>query len=522
MTATEKMMADGFEEQRYFWPTIHLMSMGTGTGKTYFILHKLIPKALREGKRLLYLCNRTALYSQVCRAIDDACSDVVNGISPMAGSYYGHNSPPAILVETYQRLESLISNGFDWIREWGYFDYIVADECHYFIQDTSFNPYTVLSFEAIFSQRCQIYCLSATMDEFRALICQRVSYCRTNAMYARDAFLHMEEHIIEDEFDGVDAVCFREVSEIVSKINASKKGEKWLIFVESKALARKLADGIDKDTSIVTAADKNSQEFTLITRQEKFDSEVMIATAVIDNGVNIKDLELRNLVLMTSEKTEFLQMLGRKRRVSGETVIVYIQALGKELLQKRISRLTNLLDFGNQLLFQATPALIADVAIRYRDDWRLRNFVCHVFNRQTNLTTIVVNNLAVFHCRWLLDEYTAMLQKIEAAPDMAFRIPLSWIKQGGTEEVTCLSSIAAKLLDGMVGIEYTKEELQEKLCEFVPIVIEFDKNLVQNRRLSKQNFQKYLRQRYPEYSVHQYESADRTQRYRLEKQEETP
>lgn len=520
MTATEKMMADGFEEQRYFWPTIHLMSMGTGTGKTYFVVNSLIPKVLCEGKRLLYLCNRTALYSQVCQSIADMYSDAVNLTSPMSIGYYGINAPPAIFVQTYQGLEFLISKGFDWIREWGYFDYIVADECHYFIQDTSFNPYTVLSFEAIFSQRCQIYCLSATIDEFRALICQRVSYCRTNAMYARDAFLHIKEHIIEDEFDGVDAVCFREVSEIVSKINASRKGEKWLIFVESKALARKLADGIDKDTSIVTAADKNSQEFASITRQEKFDSEVMIATAVIDNGVNIKDLELRNLVLMTSEKTEFLQMLGRKRRVSGEKVIVYIQALDKELLQKRISRLTNLLDFGNQLLFQTPLVLIADAAIRYSNDWRSRYFICHVFNRQTNLTAIVVNNLAVFHCQWLLNEYKEMLQKIGEDPDMAFRIPLSWIKQeGGTEEVTCLSSIAAKLLDGMVGIEYTKKELQEKLCEFVPIVIEFDKKLVQNGRLSKKNFQKYLERRYPEYVVFQHEASGRTQRYRLEKQE---
>lgn len=520
MTATEKMMADGFEEQRYFWPTIHLMEMGTGTGKTHFVLHTLIPKVLREGKRLLYLCNRTALYSQVCQSIADMYSDAVNLTSPMSIGYYGIKAPPAIFVQTYQRLESLISKGFDWIRELGYFDYIVVDECHYFVQDTSFNPYTVLSFEAIFSQRCQIFCMSATMDEFNVLIRQRVSYCRTNAMYARDAFLHMEEHIIEDEFDGVDAVCFREVSEIISKINASKKGEKWLIFVESKALARKLADAIDKDTSIVTANDKNSEEFELITRQEKFNAEVMIATAVIDNGVNIKDLELRNLVLMTSEKTEFLQMLGRKRRVSGETVIVYIQALDKELLQKRISRLTTLLDFGNRLLFQTPPALIADVAIRYRDDWRLRNFVCHVFNRQTNLTAIVVNKLVVFHCQWLLDEYKAMLQKISEDPDMALRIPLSWIKQGGgTEEVTCLSSIAAKLLDGMLGVDYTKAELQKKLCEFVPIVIEFDKKLVQNRRLSKQNFQKYLKRRFPAYSVHQDKSDDRTQRYRLEKQE---
>lgn len=520
MKATEKMKADGFGKNYYTTPTIHLMKMGTGTGKTYFVINSLISKTLREGKRLLYLCNRTALCSQVRQAIDASYADVINRNSPMANGYYGVGTPPAIAVQTYQSLEFLISAGFDWIHEWGYFDYIVADECHYFVQDTSFNPYTYLSFEAIFSQRCQIFYMSATMDEFDVLIRQRVLFCRNNAEYAQDALLHIKEHVIEDEFNDIDAVCFHETSEIISKINASKKGEKWLIFVESKTLAKELTDSINKSNSIVTAADKNSTEFESITQQEKFSADVLIATAVIDNGVNIKDLTLRNLVLMTSEKTEFLQMLGRKRRMPGERVTVFIQALAIEVIRKRVGRLTELLNFGKKLLFEVNPNRLADIAVRYRNDWRSQYFICHVFNRQTNLTTIVVNNLAVFHCQWLLNEYKAMLQKIEENSDMVFRIPLSWIKKESETEIVCLGSIATNLLDSMLEIDYTKEMFQKKICEFVPIVEEYDKKLVQNGKLSKQNFQKYLERRHPEYSVHKYESSDRTQRYRLKKQEE--
>lgn len=519
MTAEEKMMLDGFGEHLYFSPSIHLMSMGTGTGKTYFIVHSLIPKVLSEGKRLLYLCNRTALYTQVSQTINTVYTDVINRNSPMMNGYYKFGTPPAIVVQTYQKLEVLISNGFNWIQEWGYFDYIVVDECHYFVQDSSFNPYTCLSFEAIFSQRCQIFCMSATMDEFKSLIYQRVTHCQHNSLDVRDVLLHIHEHIIEDEFDGIDAVCFHETSEIVSKINASKKGEKWLIFVESKSLAKKLENAIKKSTSVVTSAEKTSEEFELITQQEKFNAEVLIATAVIDNGVNIKDLKLRNLVLMTSEKTEFLQMLGRKRRATSERVTVYIQALDIGTLRRRGGRLTELLNFSNRMLFELNPVRLAEIAVRYRNDWRSQYFICHVFNRQANLTTIVVNNLAIFHCQWLLNEYKAMLQKIEENPDMAFQIPLSWIKKGGTPEVTCLDSIATKLLGSMLGIEFTKEELQKRISEFVPIVEEYDKKLVQNGILSKQNFQKYLARRHPKYSLYQHTSSDRTQRYRLEKRE---
>lgn len=519
MTATEKMIEDGFGKHVFFTPTIHLLNMGTGTGKTYFVINSLIPKTLREGKRLLYLCNRTALCLQVYRAIKEAYNDIINAASPMESGYYGVNALPAILVQTYQSLESLISSGFNWIHEWGYFDYIVVDECHYFVQDTTFNPYTILSFEAIFSQRCQIFCMSATMEEFKDIISQRVTFLQHTALYTRDALFHIKEYIIEDTFNAVDAICFHEISEIICKINASKKGEKWLIFVESKSLAKELDDAIKMNSCIITADDKDSKEFELITRQEQFHADVLIATSVIDNGVNIKDLKLRNLVLITSEKTEFLQMLGRKRRVSGEKVTVYIHALEKELLQKRISRLTSLLDFVERLFFQANPALIADAAIHRSSDRRSRYFICHVFNRQNNAVNIVVNRLAIFHCRWLLNEYNAMLQKIEEDPDMAFRIPLSWIKKESDEEIVCLGSIGTKLLDSMLGINYTKDELQKKLCEFVPIVMEFDKKLIQNGKLSKQNFQQYLKRRYPEYLVHQFKASDRTQRYRLEKRE---
>ncbi len=50
-----------------------------------------------------------------------------------------------------------------------------------------------------------------------------------------------------------------------------------------------------------------------ITDMNKTLAKVLIATSVLDNGVNIKDINLRNLVIITDTETEFIQMLGRKR-----------------------------------------------------------------------------------------------------------------------------------------------------------------------------------------------------------------
>ena len=56
---------------------------------------------------------------------------------------------------------------------------------------------------------------------------------------------------------------------------------------------------------------------------------------MLDNGVNIKDDELRNLIIITDTKTEFIQMLGRKRD-DGEKVQLYLYSQSKAHFNRRI------------------------------------------------------------------------------------------------------------------------------------------------------------------------------------------
>lgn len=59
---------------------------------------------------------------------------------------------------------------------------------------------------------------------------------------------------------------------------------------------------------------ESAKEVDDIIRFNKQSARVLIATSVLDNGINIKDIELRNLVIIADTKTEFIQMLGRKRK----------------------------------------------------------------------------------------------------------------------------------------------------------------------------------------------------------------
>ena len=65
------------------------------------------------------------------------------------------------------------------------------------------------------------------------------------------------------------------------------------------------------------------KEVEKIIHQNKQSARILIATAVLDNGINIEDIELRNLVILADAKTELIQMLGRKRK-DGNKVKVYI------------------------------------------------------------------------------------------------------------------------------------------------------------------------------------------------------
>ncbi len=60
------------------------------------------------------------------------------------------------------------------------------------------------------------------------------------------------------------------------------------------------------------------KEVENIRKKGMFGCDILITTAVLDNGINIKDSQLRNIVLLTNDEVSFKQMLGRRRFQSTE------------------------------------------------------------------------------------------------------------------------------------------------------------------------------------------------------------
>ena len=113
-----KHFSDLIEDSYKKWnDTRVILDGGTGTGKSYFILNILSKYADTEGKRVLYLCNRSPLKEKIYHEAKKM------------------NLLETVTVITYQKLADLIQKK-EPVPDT---EYVVADECHYFTEDALFN-----------------------------------------------------------------------------------------------------------------------------------------------------------------------------------------------------------------------------------------------------------------------------------------------------------------------------------------------------------------------------------------------
>ncbi|WP_419015658.1 DEAD/DEAH box helicase family protein [Dysosmobacter sp.] len=122
-----------------------LITAPTGSGKSSFILQKLLPIAAAQGKHVLYFCNRKILEEQLVATAPAKlqeffgdCNGVSEDIMPflhVATYQYceAKHCPPELLLKTISEEVSIEPQDIL---------YYVFDECHYFLSDALFNSAT--------------------------------------------------------------------------------------------------------------------------------------------------------------------------------------------------------------------------------------------------------------------------------------------------------------------------------------------------------------------------------------------
>jgi hypothetical protein len=246
---------------------------------------------------------------------------------------------------------------------------VVADECHYFVSDSTFNDATDKALSLItrnFSKSLRIY-MSATIEEVAPVIatyeaqeqmqkmwchnagdddcfaCEDRLYCHKFVVYhipykgiqknIRCKLLKSSKE--KDMFEEIETIC-------------KSSGDKSIIFVDSiktgQSLCAKLNGNTEAKDAIevlgamygmptkktrfaefVDASSKGQDVFEYIVCNASFECDVLITTNVLDNGVNLNDDKIKNIFILSLDPVTNIQSLGRKRFNGNEKVTVYMR-----------------------------------------------------------------------------------------------------------------------------------------------------------------------------------------------------
>lgn len=358
-----------FSDNKVVKPAV-MVNAPTGKGKTHYIINELRILAVRFGKKIIYFVNRDPLLKQVKLLLLDFDPEVRKLYEKYGCSddwLKDYNEPIAgVLVMSYQKFYyNHAKRG-----EPGYIDpyeymYLICDEAHYFLDDSKFNPTTERTLQKIiknFNNVMRIY-ISASPDEVIPVIEENeidmsrgtLSYdcCsgqlsiyyeyRVKLYYYEVPKSETNYKFMKFQYDSDSKILFSNIANIINDIG---KKEKTLIFVDSKDFGKRLCKYIQDNCNEIEAAyldseQKNSATYNDIVKSSKFSENVLITTPVLDNGVNIKDSELNNIIVLYLDAIKYIQSVGRKRMKKGDTLTIWLPNFDAKYLYKKKTKILN-------------------------------------------------------------------------------------------------------------------------------------------------------------------------------------
>lgn len=267
-----------------------IIASGTDTGKTTFIINTLLPYALLEGKNALYLVNRKSLYEQIKAKIIEY---------------------PHVKIMTYQALQALIRKNI----EIPHYDYIIADECHYFLTDGIFNQYTDIAFSWLRSQSDNVVIyMSATGNNL------------FNGLTLSGIVKPERYYYIPQNHDNIEAVYFynkNQITKVIDNIMENNPNDKILVFVNSIKRLKEMYC-IYGDVASYLCSRFHAKDKTLsfvdyeCVQNFQFAKKILFATKSLDNGVDLKDRRIKHVFSEIIDVDSSIQAIGRKRPEDAE------------------------------------------------------------------------------------------------------------------------------------------------------------------------------------------------------------
>lgn len=392
------------EYQTWHYKNPVFIDAPTGTRKTTFVYDYLIPDAIKNNKTILLVSNRIALREQQKKRAISIAKEHSNSMADFryeldsedvaSCSFFG-----PICVVTYQGLSNLLNsttidpaNLSPWFAN---LKYAIFDEIHFLYSDALFNTscgYLLDYLPVVFSSAIRVYMTATSWDIlesigqaecFQRLRREEIKLTPIEASIAKLNLWNRENYsptrsfeyyYMNTNYDSYNLFFFdkplsflntdkpiscnsdsrKSLRSLVSLMNPLPAQEsKWVIFIDNKSIGRELqqillrsgvsAAYIDAEKQIPKAA------WGKLIQDEKFSESVLIATSVLDCGINISDACVKNIAIFSTDRTAFMQLLGRKRLQQGEAVNLFVWLPGKAYFREMERRIEHDLNWANKL-----------------------------------------------------------------------------------------------------------------------------------------------------------------------------
>lgn len=305
-----------------------LLDMGTGRGKNEFIIKKLVSWRVDEMLkkttigRVLCLCPLNTLHAEMLQRRTEAAIAEVDGepmeIAMTNDAFYEN----MLEVRTYQNIETKYRNDPASLKKYlTGFKYIVADECHYFTDFSSYGINTYLSLEVLQKAEADhvVIYMSATGEETYKLL-EETSKTPEDRIYK-----------LPQDYQHIKQKYFYSRENLVMMLKSLQEDEKAVIFVSSGEDLLKMKE-IFGDTAAYYCSENNPKygkmfnKLTDCIKDRELQKRYLFTTKAFGIGTEIKDRTVKHLYIDQWKPTDIIQSTGRKRSLDvDDTCTVYFR-----------------------------------------------------------------------------------------------------------------------------------------------------------------------------------------------------
>jgi len=495
---SDRRVSDGLENDFRTWHHQNpvLISAQTGTGKNYFIMERLIPFALETGQQVIIFSNRSALSVQQKKALLHKMQlpDIYTNEQLEQMETFG-----AVSIVNYQSALNFLfpyNNGLSpYVNSFNR-GYVIFDEAHFFLSDALFNADTGNVFQQllnVFSGYVRIY-MTATPDNIVPLInryeasnvaSRYLTYEDLQRRLKKEYESYSEPGMTVYQFPrnylNYEVYFYADIEQLFDIIGKANHDNKWLCFINSRDRQGTIAKGLKEKYGVqVDCFDRTKKQEEKLWNsllKGQLPNDILFTTIALDNGVNITDPALHNIVVDSADKVSLLQMIGRKRKKEGETVNLFIHSPSEGEVQNRLLEIKDMQTFLND--FQTIPYTFLqlkwpDFHKKYRNLFYITADQRLAFNL---FAQIELNYLATFynHLLFQIQNCETKTEKFDVYPKfvldwLGLSKGVQWI--GAEKEERAIEDLYSLLEKyGESGIPQAKHrEFFEKFREYANII----------------------------------------------------